>query len=53
MFESLISSRASCIENSKESPRFLYSPEKGANKPILSSRLFSFDDKLELKNISI
>ena len=52
IFESPISERASCIENKRDLPRFLYSPEKGASKPILSSLLFSFDNKFLSKGFS-
>ena len=47
------SSNASCKEYNNESPSSLYSPLRGANKPILRTLLFSLLSKLELKKSSI
>jgi len=41
------------IDNSKDSPKLLCSPEKGASKPILSFPSFSSANKFALNNSNI
>ena len=50
--DDIISSKASCNEYNKELPSSLYSPLKGASKPILSGVLELLLNKLELKKIN-
>ena len=53
IFLSSISLSASWVDNNKDSPKFLYSPEKGASNPILSFSSLSSATKFELNNMNM